>query len=141
MSNTTKYARNLKEVSTLAREFAKSMQRATGDSFEWSMEQMADSYISIFERFCPYTDGERVELLKDVPCEGSGWESCKHFLIRGSTATINSCGYSDGKFVFDVIFDDETWIDDDGNEHHVENKHTFGINETYFRAETKGEGV
>ena len=134
MPHTIKYAKNLKEVSKLAREFAQSMQHATGDSFEWSMEQMADSYISMFERFCPYKEGDEVELLKDVPCEGSGWSSCKHFLIRGATATVHSCGYNDGKFTFDVIFDEESWIDDGGEVHPVEtNKHTFGLNETYFR--------
>ena len=133
MSNTIEYAKNLKEVSRMAKRFADSMQQATGNSFEWSMEQMADSYISMFERFCPYKEGDHVELLKDVPCDGSGWVTCKHFLIRGATATIHSCGYGNGKFVFDVIFDDESWIDSDGKEQPIENKHTFGLNETYFR--------
>jgi len=134
MVDTVKYAENLKEVSTLAKEFAESMQRATGNSFSWGMEQMADSYISLFERFCPYEVGDRVELLKDVPCDGSGWYTCRHFLIRGAKATVHSRGYSDGNFTFDVIFDKESWIDDSGEVHPIEtNKHTFGIGEKYFR--------
>lgn len=129
MFNTTEYAENLKEVSTLAIEFVESMHRATGNSFEWGMEQMADSYISIFNRFCPFKEGDRVELLRD----NTGWDTCRHFLIRGGKATVEGCGYRDGKFVFDVIFDDETWIDGDGKERDVQTNHTFSIDETYLK--------
>ena len=133
MVDTVKYAERLKEVSRLSKEFAESMSDLTHDSFEWGMQQMADSYMSMFERFCPYEVGDHVELLKDVPCAG-GWLACKHFLIRGAKGTIHARGYYDGKFSFDVIFDDESWIDDKGEVRPIEtNKHTFSINETYFR--------
>jgi len=133
MVDTIKYAEDLKKISTLSKEFAEGIRRATADSFGWGLEQMADSYISIFERFCPFEEGDRVELVKDVPCEG-GWSSCRHFLIREAKATVHARGYSNDKFSFDVIFDEESWIDDKGEVHPIEtNKHTFGLNETYFR--------
>ena len=134
MVDTLQYAENLKEISTLSKEFADGINRATNNSFGWGLEQMADSYVSIFDRFCPFQIDDRVEMLRDVEVkEGSGWYHCRHFLIRGGKATINSRGYSDGKFSFDVVLDDETWIDNDGNKKPVQTKHTFGLNETYFR--------
>ncbi len=133
MVDTVKYAGDLKEIARLAKEFSSSISGACGGSFEWGITEVADSYMSMFERFCPFQEGERVELVKDVPVKNSsGWNHCRHFLIRGGKATINGCGYSDGKFMFDVVFDDETWIDE-GKEKPVHTKHTFGLNETYLR--------
>ena len=134
MVDTTKYAEDLKDIARLAREFSKSISGACGGSFEWGMTEMAESYLSMFERFCPFQIGDRVEMLRDVEVkESSGWYTCRHFLIRGGKATINNRGYSNGKFSFDVVFDDETWIDGNGDEKPVHTKHTFGLNETYFR--------
>lgn len=134
MVDTTKYAGELKDIARLAKEFSNSISGACGGSFEWGMTEMADSYLSIFDRFCPYKNDDRVELLRDVEIESSsGWYPCRHFLIRGAKATINNRGYNNGKFSFEVVFDDESWIDGDGNEKPVDSKHTFGLNETYFR--------
>jgi len=134
MAAVEKYAKDLIEVGRLAKEFEDSVRRACSGSFEWGVKEMADSYLSIFDRFCPFDAGDRVELVKNVSVSNiSNWYNSRHFLIQGGKATVEARGYRDGKFSFDVVFDNETWIDNNGDERAADNKHTYTLDESYFR--------
>ena len=138
MAEVERYAKDLLELGRLAKEFKTSVNSACGGSFDWGMKEVGESYLSMFDRFCPHDVGDRVELTKNVPVEqSSGWYPSRHFLIQGGKGTIQSRGYRDGKFSFDVEFDDETWIDSNGDEQEVSLKHVYGLNETYLRRTKK----
>ena len=75
------------------------------------LNEVLESYASLFNRFCPYKVGDRVQLKEslDIP-EGHGWHYCRHFLVKGAIATVKKCGYRDDVFTFGLIFDDESHI-------------------------------
>ena len=131
MSDVEKYANDLIEAVNLAKEFHTSISKRFGGSFDWSMEQVMESYLSLFDRFSPYRIGDRVKLVKtcDVD-ECSGWYNSKHYLVKDSKATVKGRGYSKGEFTFDIMFDNETWIDRGGCERKVSQKHLFGFRES-----------
>jgi len=82
------------------------------------------SYISMFDRFCPHKEGDNVRLSKDYPVEkNSGWWCSRHLMKKGTKATIVERGYSDGKFTFGIQFKDgNTWIDPDSDEIRLSNR-------------------
>jgi hypothetical protein len=140
MSDVERYADELVRVSKCAKEFVDSVRCACGGSFQWGIEQIAASYKSMFDRFCPYEVGDRVQLTKSPPSaleEGSGWYPSRHFLIAGSAGEVRNRGYSDNQFIFDVVFDNESWIGDKGVVHLMEldHKHTYRISEKCLRLE------
>ena len=98
-----------------------------------------NEYINVlFDRFAPFKVGDRVELIKTPIInekESWGWLSSKHFLVKGALATVKDVDYEDGKFIVDVIFDEESWIDDKGKKRKIENKdkHTYCISEKSIR--------
>ena len=98
-----------------------------------SVEQMVDCYRSMFDRFCPFKVDDRVQL-KNTPNidASSGRSHCRHFLIKGASGYVSSRDYRNGKFVFYVVFDDESWIDLDGKERPVEpeQRHSFNFTES-----------
>jgi hypothetical protein len=130
MSDVEDYAKQIIEVGKVAVEFKAKLDKVSSGSFAWGIEELAESYISIFNRYSPYAYGDRVQLSKTLDIsEGSGWYSSRHFLIQGSKATVSSRGYRDNQFSFDVIFDDETYISTldatKGQEFPVNSKHTY----------------
>ena len=57
--------------------------------------------------------GQRVQLKEDVDTsEKPGWDHCKHFLIKGAPASIRDVDYLDGRYIYDLEFDNESWIKD-----------------------------
>ena len=134
MADVEKYAKEMVEVVEAADSFKKTIANACGGSFKWGIEQVVESYLSMFDRFCPFEEGDRVELIEDYDTSNSpGWASSKHFLIKGSKATVSDRGYRDGYFTFSVVFDNETWVDRNGCEQPVSNKHTFGFRESRLK--------
>jgi hypothetical protein len=130
MSDVEKYASEIKELYKCAEDFKNKVNRAMGGSFSWGVEQVIDSYLSMFDRFCPYKIGDRVQLKSTckIP-DSSGWYTSRHFLTKGSKAIVRDRGYSDGQFSFFLEFDDESWIDEKGNVRPVISKHVFGFGE------------
>lgn len=133
MSDTVQIAKDLKEISKIAGEFKTAINKACGGSLEWSVDQMVDSYLSMYERFCPYQIGDIVELVEDYDTsDAPGWDHCKHFLIKGAIATVRHRGYNNGRFTFDIEFVDESWLKD-GVPQPVINKHVFGFSENSIK--------
>jgi hypothetical protein len=135
MADVEKYAKELININKLANEFSSKIYNAFGGSVEWGINEVVSSYLSMFDRFCPFKEGDRVELVKDIDVnESSGWYGSRHFLIRGSKGTVRGREYRKNMFTFDIEFDNETWFDGKGNEHPVERKHVFNLNETQLRS-------
>jgi hypothetical protein len=88
---------------------------------------------ALFDRFAPFQEGDEVVLLATPDCSG-GWERCRHFLCEGSLGVVHSVDYTSGLFRAEVEFYNESWIDNDGNEHITKEKdrHTFSLSENYI---------
>lgn len=89
-------------------------------------EKLKNQNKMLFERFCPFKMGERVQLKKtpNIP-EDSGWYGSRHFLKKGSIATIRNIDTSELFFVFGLVFDKESYFDSEGKEHLAVNKHRY----------------
>jgi hypothetical protein len=72
-----------------------------------------------------FKEGDRVTLKEDWAGDASGWAHCKHFLKEGEPATVSDVDYDQGHYRYEIVFDNETWIDKDKNKRVVTRKHTF----------------
>jgi len=137
MANVEKYANDLKELAACATEFKGKVGSACGGSFEWGVNEVVQSYLSIFNRFCPFKIGDRVQLKSTCRITGPehGWYGSRHFLIAGSKAVVKERGYSDGQFSFYLEFDDESWKDDKGQLHPATQKHVYHFGENSIEAQ------
>jgi len=90
----------------------------------------------LFERFCPFRVGDRVVLSKTpiITKEKSwGWKGSKHFLKKGAAAVIREIDYCRGKFVYGLIFDNETWWDSTNKiARPINQKHIYTFSEDYI---------
>ena len=137
MADVEKYALEIKQLVKDANELSNRLNSSCGSSLEWATEEIIDSYLSLYDRFCPFKIGDRVQLTKYYTKKDTGWEHCKHFLNRGSTGKVVNRGYKEGLFIFDIVFDNESWIDNDGVENKTKDKHTFAFNENWLEQEIK----
>lgn len=108
MSNTLKYVNDLNNIKAKVNELDRLL---NGGELGFKLNEILESYASLFNRFCPYKVGDRVQLTEDLDIpEDSGWYSSKHFLIKGAIATVKAVGYRDDLFSFGLVFDDESWV-------------------------------
>ena len=96
----------------------------------YQIEKLEKCKSEFFKRCAPCDEGDRVAIIKDlkIPKE-SGWYGCKHFLIVGAKGRVEKVDFLNGQFRVDVVFDYESWVDSQGNETEIEDKHTFCMNE------------
>ena len=138
MSDVESYANDLKKLAKHAVEFKQKINSVCNGEFKYGVEKVIESYLSMFERFCPFKVGDRVELTKNnvIKNKSSGWYHCQHFMKKGVTATIAKRDYLDDQFCFYIIFDNETWIDGNGFENPIkdERKHHFGFGESWLKS-------
>lgn len=144
MSSVEDYANNIMKAHKVVVEFTKAFEKAFGSSADWQVERVVESYLAMFNRFCPLKVGDRVKLMKtyDPGKEGApGWEHCKHFMIKNAEAVVDDRGFfissktGEALFWFDLIFDDESWIDMNGNERYYKpsERHTFRFSEKWVK--------
>lgn len=137
MADVEKYA---KELSTLVEhtvEFKQKISHVCGGSFAWGMDQVVQSYLSMFDRFCPFKVGDRVVLTKapKIPDENHGWWCCRNLLVKGATGIVKARGYSKGRFTFDVEIDNQTWVDDSGEKQPTSSSYMFCFSEDFLESE------
>ena len=98
---------------------------------DYHLRRLAAAYELLLTRFSPCKVGDQVTLLKAYdPKEVTGWSHCKHFLIPGSPATVRHVECStEGILEFNLEFDRETWIDQEGKEQPVSMRHLFRFRE------------
>lgn len=84
-------------------------------SNDWEFERILDCVNGLFDR-CPFKKGDKVKLVKTPEINkdtAPSWVWAKHFLTKGSKATIAEIEFYKGKFRFGLIFDKESFWSDD----------------------------
>jgi hypothetical protein len=90
MSKTLEYVDYLKAVKAKVSELDNLLSKELG----FKLNEVLESYSSLFNRFCPRKIGDRVKLKADVQIsKDSGWNGCQHFLIKGAIATVKTTEY------------------------------------------------
>ena len=127
MANTLEYVAYLNAVRTKASE----LDNLLSNEFGFKLNEVLQSYASLFNRFCPYKVDDRVQLKEDLDIpQGSGWYGGKHFLIKGGIATVKTCGnYRNDLFCFGLEFDDDSYIDTHGEVKPIIAKHLYYLSE------------
>lgn len=129
MGNTLEYAKRLGAVKTKISE----LDSLLDNEFGYKLNQVLESYASLFNRFCPYKVGDRVQLKADIEVpKGHGWEGSQHFLIKGAIATVKACEYRNDLFCFGIEFNNESWIDMHGEIKLASSKHLFYFSERHI---------
>ena len=127
MTNTLEYVAYLNAVKTKTSE----LDNLLSDEFGYKLNEVLQNYASLFNRFCPYKVGDRVQLKENLDiAQDSGWYNSKHFLVKGAMATVKTCGnYRNELFCFGLEFDDESYIDTHGEIKPVIAKHLYYLSE------------
>lgn len=111
------------------------LEKAIPSEFGYKLSSVLSAYYEMFSRFCPFKAGDRVRLTKTpVIEEGSGWHGSRHFLVEGAIATVRQCDWRKGRFVFDLEFDDESWLDEKGEIYRVpsDRRRSFSFGESWL---------
>jgi hypothetical protein len=106
-----------------------------GGPLEFYLTEMAAAYEMLMTRFAPFRVGDKVVLVKKLDIKSdSGWFYSRHFLIVGALGVVRHAECGTSGFKFDVEFDNETWIDKEGNENPISQKHSFRFGESSLAA-------
>ena len=74
-------------------------------------ERMKDYYKGCMKA-AKFKKGSRVKLKEDYTGKDTGWQHCKHFMKKGALATVKEADYRDGKYIYSIMFDNESWLRD-----------------------------
>jgi hypothetical protein len=111
---------------------------------DYYLQELVAAHDLLMVRFAPFQVGDRVVLMKAPDYESSpGWRPSAHFLVPGAAGVVVDAGCGQGGFRFDVMFDDESWIDNTGHQRargsvvpmEPERKHRFGFGEGWLELE------
>lgn len=131
MPSIQRYAEEVQEFCELVQDF----QNKTPRELNWKIEQLACSYKALFDRFCPYQIGDRVQLIATpviTQTVNNGWWGYRHLLVKGAKATVKERDYrsTSQEFVFQLEFDDDnSWVDHKGAVHPSSEKGLFLFSE------------
>ena len=123
--------------------------KTSNQELEYANKRIAEYIKGLFDH-AKFKVGDRVKLnsawTHHVGNNGisSSWDSCKHFLIEGATATVKTVDFYPKGFVYDIMFDVETWIDKWAKppiEREVTDKHLFAFHEKFLKAEDANEEI
>lgn len=109
---------------------------------DWYLGRTMQQVELLFGRYAPWRPGDRVRLTRTPLIDADhspGWIHSKHFLVVGAIGTIESIDADRSGFSADVVFDEESWIDESnlvgqgrGATIPIEDKHTYGFSEEYL---------
>jgi len=123
-----------KKVLDAVRKFDEGLRILSSGPADYYLNVLEDQQKMLFERFAPVKIGDRVKLMKTPDFEKCySWKICKHWLKRGAIGTVREVGTYGDKFTADIIFDDESWIDEKGKIHPNKPKHTYHFFEGDFK--------
>lgn len=104
---------------------------------EKEIKRTLQEFKKFMETKSKFKVGDRVEIAETPVInekECWGWLSSKHFLIEGAKATISEISYYNNDFGYLVIFDDESWKDQQGVIHPVSEKSRYHFWERDLRS-------
>ena len=104
-----------------------------GGPANWYFQKLKEYYIGCMAA-AKFQPGDRVRLKEAPNCDNS-WSHSKHFLIEGAVGTVIEHDYRPdrGGYVYDVMFDNESRIDMQGNVIPIEKKHTYCLRQKILR--------
>lgn len=106
----------------------------SGGPVDYTLKCLLAAREALLTKYAPFKVGDRVVLAVTPKIDEKtayGWLSSKHFLVKGSAGTVRSSDVrQDGRLMFEVEFDDESWIDRDGVRRPIDTKHTYGFGES-----------
>lgn len=116
------YLRRIQKATTLVAHAIDEL----GNQHRYYFEHLNDQLNMLFTRFAPFKAGDRVRLIVDPDIRKSpGWRGLTHFLKAGAEGIVHDVDTSGSEFVAQVVFDDETWIDEKGERQPVHLKHYY----------------
>jgi len=109
----------------------------SGGPASFTLDCLLAAYRTLTEEYATFRVGQRVTVCDGyVPPEGLKHD--RHFMVPSNAATVCHVSVStDGHLRYEVTFDRETWIDRDGVEKPVIQKHRY----TFFEKELQGVPV
>ena len=123
-----------KKIMEAVKKFDEGLNILSGGPADYYLGVIEDQQKMLFERFAPVKVGDRVVLTKTPNFDKCGsWQFCKHWLKKGAKGIVHEVGTSGTEFTVDIIFDDESWINDKGKILPVEPKHTYHFFEGEFK--------
>lgn len=112
-------AENVRKAASLIKE---AMELLAKGPLDFYLTQLCAAHDRLIADFCPFKVGDHVAInyTPTITEEHShGWIGYKHFLVKGATAVVRSVEVVDGRFTFDLVFDNDHWIDP-----HTKKRHT-----------------
>jgi len=115
-------------------QFEQAARTLSGGPASYYFQKIEEYVAALFDKYAPFKTGDRVMLI-GTPDTNNNWRTCAHFLVPGSAGLVHGVDYSKGRFVAEVEFDNESWIDTDGNPQPVtqDRKHVFCIGEELLK--------
>lgn len=132
---------DIEHVRNAANKLKEAMDMFGRGPLDYYLRELVAAHDLLMSRFAPFQIGDRVKLLKSPDYEKApGWDKCKHFLVCGAAGVIVDATCGSSGFVFDVLFDDESWIDTVGRDRPKgsvvpmpgDRKHRFGFREGWL---------
>ena len=111
---------------------------------DFFLRELVAAHDLLMSRYAPFKVGDRVVLTKAPDyVQAPGWNGCEHFLVPGAAGTVVDTSCGERGFRFDVLFDDESWIDTVGYRNPKgtfvpmapDRRHRFGFGEGWLAPE------
>ena len=112
---------------------------------DYYLRELVGAHDMLMSRFAPLKVGDRVVLTKAPDYKKApGWSHSAHFLVPGAAGVVVDAGCGVHGFRFDVLFDDESWVDNSGYQRakgsvvpmEPERRHRYGFGEGWLERET-----
>ena len=100
-------------------------------------ERKMIAYIeTLFDRFAPFKEGDRVKIVKAPKCDG-GWSCYKDLMVKGAKGVVTDVDLDSETKVFTayVKWDNESYTDMNGKKRKIPEKdrHVFLMNENQIK--------
>lgn len=118
----TEYENQLKFVSDILghlQDFNEIISNSRLHNTNHTLETISE-YVEALFSYSKFKVGGRVQINADWEpyfhaaldrSDRHGWRGGKHFLIEGAAATVKNIDYRSGRFVYNLHFDDESYMD------------------------------
>ena len=130
MSDFAKMEMHLADLVSMTRQMGLSFGMPESHGLGWYLKEI-ETLPQIIRALLPAKVGDKVIITRQIKLSGA-WISREHYLCRGSTAVVKSLGIDEGKVYANLVFDNESWIDDNGLVQPAIQKHYYGIGFEYF---------
>jgi hypothetical protein len=89
----------------------------------YALEKYAAAYDFLLAHYAKFHTDDRVRLRRTPRIDAMrapGWLGSKHFLVAGALGTVRDVDFRQGTFYYQIVFDAESWLDQQKVEHAIE---------------------